>query len=286
MLAASPDRVVPPCPHAGPGRCGGCDWQHATGAAQRAIKAAVVREQFRRLAGVELDIDAAEELPGGLLRWRTRVSFAVGGDGAVGLHRHRSHELEPVPSCPLGTVEVADAPPPAPGATGMETVRGDDPTVAVLAHHPGPGRQPRGRRPPDRVELVAGPGRLRHQLGGHGLEVAATGFWQVHPHALATFAAALIEAVAPRPGETVLDLFAGAGPLTAVLADAVGPTGQVVGVELSPQAVARRRREPRRSALGYRCAGAASTRRSSARWRYGPTSSCSIRRGPAPGRRP
>ena len=28
ILAASPDRVEPPCPHAGPGRCGGCDFQH------------------------------------------------------------------------------------------------------------------------------------------------------------------------------------------------------------------------------------------------------------------
>src|SRR5205085_9003889 len=28
ILTASPDRVRPPCPHAGPGGCGGCDWQH------------------------------------------------------------------------------------------------------------------------------------------------------------------------------------------------------------------------------------------------------------------
>ena len=25
ILQASPHRVTPPCPHAGPGRCGGCD---------------------------------------------------------------------------------------------------------------------------------------------------------------------------------------------------------------------------------------------------------------------
>ena len=29
VLSASADRVAPPCPLAVPGRCGGCDWQHA-----------------------------------------------------------------------------------------------------------------------------------------------------------------------------------------------------------------------------------------------------------------
>jgi tRNA/tmRNA/rRNA uracil-C5-methylase (TrmA/RlmC/RlmD family) len=238
VLRPSSDRVEPPCPHAGPGRCGGCDWQHGSGPAQRAIKAAVVREQFRRVAGLDVELEAAEELPGGMLGWRTRVTFAVAPDGRVGLHRHRSHEVEPIASCPLGTPGVTRPPAPPAGLTGLELVAGDDGAVAVLGHGRGRGRQPRGRRPPDRVELLDGPPRLRHRVGDRTLEVAAAGFWQAHPHALGAYAAVLLDAVAPRAGETVLDLYAGAGPLSSVLADAVGPTGRVVAVESSRQAAA------------------------------------------------
>ena len=241
----SPDRVPPPCPYAAPGRCGGCDWQHATGEAQRRLKAEVVRQQFARIAG--LDLEAAlgplvvEELPGGLLGWRSRIAFAVDAAGRPGLHRHRSHELEHVTSCPLGVDGVGDTAALGrrwPGQTGIEAVRGDGPEVTLLAHRPGPGRQARGRRPPDRVSVVDGPEAVRHQVLGTPYTVAAGGFWQVHPAAADAFARALLAALEPRPGERVVDLYAGAGAFTGVLADAVGPAGAVLGVESAAAAVA------------------------------------------------
>ena len=92
VLEASADRVERPCPYSGPGLCGGCDWQHAAPAAQRALKAAVVREQLARLAGLDIDV-TVEELSGGPLRWRSRARFAVDRSGAAGLRRHRSHDV-------------------------------------------------------------------------------------------------------------------------------------------------------------------------------------------------
>jgi tRNA/tmRNA/rRNA uracil-C5-methylase (TrmA/RlmC/RlmD family) len=242
VLRASDERVAPPCPHAGPGRCGGCDWQHASGAAQRAMKGAIVREQFERLAGIDVaDLFAGvEALPGGLLGWRTRIAYAVRPDGRAGLHRHRSHQVEVLDACPLGVPGVGDTAVLArswPGLTGVEVARSAD-GLSVLAHRPGPGRQARGRRPPDRVSVVDGPSRLTQQVGDRDFTVAADGFWQVHPDAAATFAGAVLAAVAPRAGETVLDLYAGAGMLTALLAEAVGTTGNVVGLESSRGAVA------------------------------------------------
>jgi tRNA/tmRNA/rRNA uracil-C5-methylase (TrmA/RlmC/RlmD family) len=241
VRSPSPDRVEPPCPHARPGRCGGCDWQHASGPAQRRIKAEVIREQFARLAGLSLDGLVVEELPGGLLGWRTRITYAVDAAGRAGLHRHRSAELEPLEACPLGVPGVGDTAALArrwPGRTGIEAAGGDGGQVSLLAHSPGPGRQARGRRPPDRVEVVDGPATLHRTVLGRRMQVSAGGFWQVHPAAADAFAQALLDALGPRPGEHVLDLYAGAGAFTAVLADAVGPDGSVLGVEAAPAAVA------------------------------------------------
>ncbi len=65
ILEPSADRVEPPCPSAHPGGCGGCDWQHASLPAQRALKAAVIAQQLRRVAGLELDREiTVEALPG------------------------------------------------------------------------------------------------------------------------------------------------------------------------------------------------------------------------------
>src|SRR5580693_7748297 len=88
ILLPSADRVPPPCQYAGPGGCGGCDWQHASLPAQREFKAGVVRQQLRRIAGIERDV-TVEPVPGddAGLGWRTRVKFAVGRDGRAGLYR-------------------------------------------------------------------------------------------------------------------------------------------------------------------------------------------------------
>jgi tRNA/tmRNA/rRNA uracil-C5-methylase (TrmA/RlmC/RlmD family) len=131
IITASPDRVKPPCPHARPGGCGGCDWQHATLPAQRSLKAAVIAQQLQRLAGLERAV-TVEPLPaaagrdegstgeGGTgegssgeagvddaagpdtetgLGWRTRMQFAVSGAGVAGLRGHRSHDVIDVGTC-------------------------------------------------------------------------------------------------------------------------------------------------------------------------------------------
>jgi tRNA/tmRNA/rRNA uracil-C5-methylase (TrmA/RlmC/RlmD family) len=244
VLAPSPERVERPCPYSGPGKCGGCDWQHVTPAEQHRLKAAVVREQLARLAGLDVDV-VVEELPGGPLRWRSRARFAVDRSGAPGLRRHRSHDVVPLDDCPI-TVEpaaravlgrrwaAAGAVDVAVDATGTVTTtrldrQGRPQTTRVLR----PGEDGGGWG----TGTVPG-GRAARSAAGRDWEVEGTGFWQVHPAAADALVAAVEAFAAVGPGETVLDLYAGAGLFGGALAPGVGSGGRVVCVEADPAACA------------------------------------------------
>jgi tRNA/tmRNA/rRNA uracil-C5-methylase (TrmA/RlmC/RlmD family) len=258
ILRASPDRVPAPCPYAGPGRCGGCDWQHASLGAQRAMKAEVIAEQLKRLAGIEREV-VVEEVPGaaGGLGWRTRVRFAVRPDGVAGLRRHRSHEVEPVDACLIAHPEVERVGAERldwRGASSVEVVASSTGERAVVV-------EPQARRSVEVPDLeapaavlveergatraVRGRGSVRERVGEREFQVTGSGFWQVHPGVAATLLDAVLGYAAPKPGEWALDLYCGAGLFAAGLAEAVGPEGAVLGVESETAAVRDARRNLR-----------------------------------------
>jgi tRNA/tmRNA/rRNA uracil-C5-methylase (TrmA/RlmC/RlmD family) len=81
-------------------------------------------------------------------------------------------------------------------------------------------------------------GRAGRRAAGRDWEVEGTGFWQVHPAAADALVGAVSGFAAVAAGETVLDLYAGAGLFGGALAPAVGPSGRVVCVEADPAACA------------------------------------------------
>ena len=198
ILEPAPERVPAPCPVAGPGMCGGCDFQHVALTEQRRLKAAVVIEQLRRIARLPEDHEAlagfeVEPVPGDEdgLRWRTRVTFATDRQGRRGMRRHRSHQVVPVDDCLIGTRDARIT----------------------------------GRGPEVVTEQVSA------DAGDHAFAVDADGFWQVHPGAPRVLVDCVMDWLEPAPGERALDLYAGVGLFSAYLADAVAPEGTVLAVE-------------------------------------------------------
>jgi tRNA/tmRNA/rRNA uracil-C5-methylase (TrmA/RlmC/RlmD family) len=240
VIEPSPDRVERPCPYSGPGRCGGCDWQHVAPEAQRQLKADVIREQLARLAHLP-DVDVTvEELPGGPLRWRSRARFAVDRTGAPGLRRHRSHDVVVLDDCPITVESAARAVLGRrwPGA-GAVDVAVDSTGAVTTTRLDRSGRPTSSRVVRPGGDLPEEPaGRAERRAGGRDWEVEGTGFWQVHPAAADALVAAVTGFAEVRAGETVLDLYAGAGLFGGALAPAVGAEGRVVCVEADEAACA------------------------------------------------
>ena len=219
VITAAATRVQTPCPWAGPGKCGGCDWQHVDIDEQRRLKAAVVSEQLHRLAHLDREV-TVEPVPGELdgLHWRTRMRFAVDGEGRAGLRRHRSHHVVPIDDC---LIAVAGAR--VPELVGREWPADAEVTVDVSSTG-------------ERAVAIGAPDELltEHAVGRDWL-VPVGGFWQVHPAAADALAGVVLEFAAAGSQDRCLDLYSGVGLFAGVLAAHVD---SVVAVESDARAAA------------------------------------------------
>ena len=271
VLAASPDRVehfwdltdsARSWSHRHP-PVGGAELGHIALERQRSLKAEVLAEQLRRLAGVErpITVEAVGE-PGtpatAGLAWRTRAGFAVTPAGKLGMHAHRSDTVLPVGEMPLASdainalrlwdidlqgIERLEVAAPANGsrplvllvpAAGTRAKR----LSAVLAQLPEDVSVASFDPVKGEVLRLRGRTYVQESAAGHDYRVTGDGFWQIHRDAPDTLVGAvtgfLHDGGFLDAGAAVADLYAGAGLFTAPLADAVGVTGSVLSVEGSP----------------------------------------------------
>ncbi|MFJ5832829.1 class I SAM-dependent RNA methyltransferase [Streptomyces sp. NPDC093089] len=262
ILDPSKDRVEAPCPFAGPGKCGGCDWQHAKPGAQRRLKGEVIAEQLLRLAGLTPEqagwdgtVMPAEgdKLPAGEVpQWRTRVQYAIDAEGHAGLRKHRSHEVEVIDHCMIAAEGVSELGIEKRTWEGMASVEaiaasGSNDRQVILTPKPG-GRLPlveldkpvsvlRVDEKDGGVHRVHGRAFVRERADERTHRVGNGGFWQVHPKAADTLMKAVMQGLLPRKGDTALDLYCGVGLFAGALADRVGEQGAVLGIESGKRAV-------------------------------------------------
>ena len=82
----------PKCPYFG--ECGGCHYQHTSYAHQLEIKAAILKENLRRIAKLELDTDLIlHPSPEWNYRNRTRLQVRDEPEFALGYYKFNSHQM-------------------------------------------------------------------------------------------------------------------------------------------------------------------------------------------------
>jgi 23S rRNA (uracil1939-C5)-methyltransferase len=102
IVQASEWRAEPRCPYFQ--RCGGCHYQHASYEHQLHIKAAVLKENLRRIAKLELESELEiHPSPPWNYRNRTRFKIQTSPQFALGYYKFGSHELLPVEECPISS---------------------------------------------------------------------------------------------------------------------------------------------------------------------------------------
>ncbi|WP_280672068.1 MULTISPECIES: class I SAM-dependent RNA methyltransferase [unclassified Kitasatospora] len=261
ILEAAKDRIEPPCPFSGPGKCGGCDWQHVSPGGQRKLKVAVLTEQLAKLGGLtpaEAGWDGTVEPVGGKLppgevpAWRTRVQYTVDAEsGEVGLRKHRSHDVQIIDRCLIaapGVTELGIESRDWTGLGSVEVIAASGSSDRQLVLRPLPGEQlplveldkPVSISRVDEQDLfhrVHGRNFVRERAAGRTWRVSNGGFWQIHPEAPDTLVNAVLDGLDPQYGENALDLYCGVGLFAGALADRVGEEGAVLGIESSKQAV-------------------------------------------------
>lgn len=247
ILEPSQDRIDPACPAAGPGGCGGCDFQHVDLAVQRDLKAMLLEEQLRRVAKIDHTV-VVEAVEGAGLGNRTRIRFGVDELGRLGMRRHGSHDIVAIDHCPLGVEAIGDLDLdeevwPAGADVEVVAVTGSAPIAyAVLDEEEGaddgesidelgPVGDDVISEEDDQVEDESGSGLLTTTVLGEEFTVSPGVFWQIHQRAPEVLTQAVLEGLDLREGDRVLDLYCGAGLFTLPIARLVGHSGRVIGIE-------------------------------------------------------
>lgn len=255
VLAAGDARVEPGCPVFG--ICGGCQLQHLDRDAQLASKARAVADAFERIAGKPLAEPLACEPAAEPWHYRRRATFTWRrSEGTTALGFHAADDpggIVDVEACPIfaergnaalaGLREaLANAPPadgdaPEEARIAVRALPGQDAQAGVFCDSAERARElaahcaeragiattwgaRAGTAAP--FALAAGAPRLvsRMEFGGLRLRVGFDSFLQADPVAAAQLYDGVENALAARPGDRVIDGYAGIGVLTCRLARA------------------------------------------------------------------
>jgi 23S rRNA (uracil1939-C5)-methyltransferase len=278
VLAASPDRVQPPCPHFG--RCGGCSLQHLDPGRQIAAKQNTLAQNLARIGKVTPE-QFWPPLTGALWGYRRKARLSVRYVAAkervlVGFRETYARFVADIRECHVLDPRIAAQLPALSGLihsmraresiAQIEVACGDETCALVFRH-----LEPLGDDDLDKlrdfartsgIAVMLQPGgpasvhalepatvELSFRLPAFGLELAfgPSDFVQVNGEMNRRMIDRALELLAPGAGDRVLDLFCGLGNFTLPIATRVA---ECVGVEGDEELVRKARANAARNGLG------------------------------------
>ena len=223
VIEKSEHRVVAPCEYSHRSGCGGCDFQHIDPAYQRQLKSDVIKEQFSRIAKMQVEIEVEEVSKA--THWRTRAIATTNRNGKLGFYKSRSHTVVPVSDClicvdGLGIKDLAASHLKGDMRVEVSASNTGERTVALAP-----------TRGEEKARISEGPVVLHENVLGRTLEVSQASFWQSNERAPEVLTQTVLQLADLKTGEHVLDLYGGVGLFTAAILEAVGTSGHVDLIE-------------------------------------------------------
>ena len=246
VTAPSPYRVEPRCPYFGQDKCGGCQWQHIAYQKQVELKREIVVEQLRRIGHLENPPVRSVVQVGEPWHYRNNARFAVGKHGRLGFKKPQSHDIVPIEECSILH--------PAVNELYRDFELSWSPLIAVrIRHGVNTGEdmlvlETSGREHPEisvdvPVSIVLQAGQnfvpliglpyIHEEVAGIRYQVSAGSFFQSNTAGAKKLVEMVDGYLDPKPGQTVLDGYAGVGLFSLQLSRNVG---QVVAIEENPWA--------------------------------------------------
>jgi 23S rRNA (uracil1939-C5)-methyltransferase len=262
ILRPSPLRISPKCPYFS--ACGGCHYQHTSYAHQLEIKAAILKENLRRIAKLELDNEIIlHPSPEWNYRNRARLQVRTEPEFVLGYFKFNSHEVLPVEQCPISSPlinramaavwQMGRAGKMGPGIQEIEFFANAEDSELLLQLHVTDVRRQTAIQMAEEIRSTLAEAigiSVLRRLPGHGSEteqivslgaanlsyntqratyrVSHGSFFQVNRHLVDELVRTVTDG---QSGDVALDLYAGGGLFSAVLAKSFA---QVIAVESSP----------------------------------------------------
>ncbi|MCP3676564.1 MAG: 23S rRNA (uracil(1939)-C(5))-methyltransferase RlmD [Deltaproteobacteria bacterium] len=249
LITPSPDRAEPFCSLFG--RCGGCQWQHIPYRDQVAWKERIFRESLERIGGIKglpLESAVAAESERG---YRTRAQFHV-QSGRWGFFAATSNDVVELDDCPLLDpllnksfnalrAALSELAPALPLHTVEVGVSGFDEKAVAILHITKEARLDLDRlmdsvpdlkgvdlrvtplmRRGGRTVASVGDGCITYRVGGLMMRSHLSAFSQVNLGQNERLVDTVLDYADPGEGDSVVDLFSGAGNLSLPLAERCG----------------------------------------------------------------